>query len=133
MVVSAWPSFRRKARAAHESTTATEPALIGLDLRAVVGLQLIDGVAVVALQATRDLVDERVDATLATPGPEDDRPILGGLDLQSGALPPLHAIAHGLGNDDLPLAGEVGFGLHLTYMVRRRAWKIKPDAEADGP
>src|SRR6266545_6818359 len=113
------PSPRRKARAAQASTTAAEPALIGLDLGAVLGLQLRDRVPGVSPQTSREPLDEVVDAPLAALRPEDDRAVLGRFDLETGAGLPPHPVADGLGDDHLALAGEAGRGAHLTRKVRR--------------
>lgn len=101
----------------HESTTATLPVLIDLNLRAVLCLQLYEGIAGRCPQTAVQAVD-------GVSGLESREAQRAGTDLFYGELcaryPP-EPFADGLGDDDLAFGSQTGgryHGTHLTMPVR---------------
>src|SRR5436305_14576977 len=101
MAVAPGSSPRKNARMPHESTTATPPVLIGLDLGGVLCQELSERVTRVSLQAAVQAID-RVGGLQRR---EPHRAITDLFDGELRARYPSEPFADGFGYDDLPLAG----------------------------
>src|ERR1700680_3592059 len=118
MAAAPGSSARKNARMLHESSTATLPVLIDLNLGAVLCLQLHAGIAGRCPQTAVQAVD-------GVSGLERRKAQRARTDLFYGELRarcPPEPFADGLGDDDLALGGQAGcrcHGTHLTMPVRR--------------
>ena len=101
-------------RIAQESATAMLPALIGLDFGPVLGFELREGIPRGILQAAI----EGVDGVLGLQRCQAHGTIAHDVDGKLSARRPPELLAHGLGNDDLPLAGHTGCGLHGRHLTK---------------
>src|SRR3954452_4648509 len=97
-----------------ESTTATLPALIGFDFGLVLGFELREGVPREILQAAI----EDVDRILGLEWHQTHGAVVHDLNRELSARRPPELFAHGLGNDDLTLAGQTGCGLHERHLAK---------------
>jgi len=80
------------------------PALIGLDFGLVLGFEIREGILRKILQAAI----EDIDGTSGLEQRQAHGAITHDLDRQLSARHPPELLAHGLGNDDLALAGHTG-------------------------
>src|SRR5215471_3413983 len=112
MAAAPGSSARKNARMLHESTTATLPALIGLDLGAVLCLQLYERIA-------RSCPQTAVQAVDGVGGLERREAHRAGTDLfygELGARCPPEPLADGLGDHHRALAGQAGRSCHGRYL-----------------
>src|SRR5258708_4340217 len=122
MAAAPGSSARKNARMLHESTTATLPVLIGLDLGSVLCLQLYERIAGLCPQTAEQAVD-------GVGGLEPREAHRAGTDLFYGELRarcPPKPLADGLGDHHLALAGQAGRDCHGTYLTIpvRRGWLL---------
>src|ERR1700676_1510128 len=104
MAAAPGSSARKNARMLHESTTATPPVLIDLDLSAMLCLQLYEGIAGRCPQTAVQAVD-------GVSGLERREAQRAGTDLfycELCARCPPEPVADGLRDDDLALGGQAG-------------------------
>jgi len=117
MAAAPGSSARKNARMLHESTTATPPVLIDLNLSAMLCLQLYEGIAGRCPQTAVQAVDG-VSGLERREAQRDGTDLFYG-ELCARCLP--EPFANGLGDDDLTLGGQAGcrcHGTHLTLPVR---------------